>query len=60
MLGDQRLEEGDYYLSPEGYKGVYRTIPFKRGTAVKVVAATVPLVLTSQKKSINFDMLTLV
>ena len=31
MLGDQTLEEGDYYLSPEGYKVFTEQFHLKRG-----------------------------
>lgn len=31
MLGDQKLEEGDFYLSPEGYKVFTEQYHLKRG-----------------------------
>ena len=54
MLGDKKLEKGDYYLSPEGYKVFTEQFHLKEGIVVKVVAVIAPLDLINPKKDIKF------
>ena len=55
MLGDQKLEKGDYYLSPEGYKVFTEQFHLKRGYCCESGCRHCPYGFNQSKKGIKFD-----
>ena len=55
MLGEQQLEEGDFYLSPEGYKVFTEQFHLKRGYCCESGCRHFRLDLIKIKRGIKFD-----
>ena len=50
MLGDNKLEKGDYYLSPEGYKIFTEQFHLKRGYCCESGCRHCPFGFNQSKK----------